>query len=68
MGLLYADIELANADDLALVARSILPADQARRATVRANVDSGAYMLCVNEEVESRPTRHPLPSDGRGPG
>ena len=54
MGLVYADIRLTNADDLALVRRKLLDPSQVRSMTVKANVDSGAEMLCINEEVNAQ--------------
>ncbi len=51
MGLIYADLELIRADDLALVRGGYLATDQVRKLTVRALVDSGAYQLCINENV-----------------
>ncbi|MEP7199606.1 MAG: retroviral-like aspartic protease family protein [Chloroflexota bacterium] len=51
MGLLYADIELLNAVDLGLQRRGQLPEDQIRRIKARVLVDSGAYMLSINEVV-----------------
>ncbi|MBM4025849.1 MAG: clan AA aspartic protease [Planctomycetes bacterium] len=51
MGLVHAEIELVNGEDLVLVRRKLLGADRIRRMTVQANADSGAYMLCVNEGV-----------------
>jgi clan AA aspartic protease len=52
MGLIYADVELANVDDLALVRRGYLSSDKVRSLTVRALVDSGAYQLCINENIQ----------------
>ena len=54
MGLVFADIRLTNCDDLALVRRKLLDASQVRSMLVHANVDSGAYMLCLNEQVATQ--------------
>lgn len=51
MGTVRADIELISSDDLALERRGLLAPDQVRRMTVTALVDSGAYMLALNENV-----------------
>jgi len=51
MGLIYANIELINSDDLALLRRGYFAEDQVRRITVNALVDSGAYMLAINENL-----------------
>jgi clan AA aspartic protease len=54
MGLVYADIELFNTGDIEMVNRGYLKSDEIRKATVRALVDSGAYMLCVNEKLAAQ--------------
>lgn len=54
MGLVYAEIELINGDDLALVRRDIMGADEVRRMHVTALVDTGSYMLCINEEIQEQ--------------
>ena len=54
MSLVYADIELINADDLALVRRGHLKAGDVRKIKVTSLVDSGAYMLAVNEDVKNQ--------------
>lgn len=51
MGLIYANIELINSDDLALVRRGYFAEDQVRRMIVNALVDSSAYMLAINENL-----------------
>ena len=54
MGYVYADIELTNEDDVALNENGTLPESQIRRITTRALVDSGAYDLIINQEVQDR--------------
>ncbi len=54
MGLVYADIELINGDDLALVRRNIIGEDEVKRMYVSALVDTGAYMLCINENIQEQ--------------
>lgn len=51
MGLVYADIELICGDDLVLHRKGYLGADEIKRMRVAALVDSGAYMLAVNESI-----------------
>jgi len=48
----YAEIELANIEDISLARRGFLPKDQIKRLSVNALVDSGAYMLAINETVQ----------------
>ena len=51
MGLVYAEIELIRSDDLALWRAGYLEENQIRRIHVKALVDSGAYMLTINENI-----------------
>ena len=54
MGLVYADIELVSIDDLVLYRRGFLDENQIKRAQVKALVDSGAYMLAINEHLKAQ--------------
>jgi clan AA aspartic protease len=54
MGYIYAEIELTNEDDLAFNSRGQLPEEKIRRITCRALVDSGAWDLVINEDVQKR--------------
>ena len=54
MGYVYADIELTNEDDVALNRGGHLPEDQIKKVTTRALVDSGAYDLIINQEVQEQ--------------
>ena len=54
MGLTYADIELINADDLASVRRNIMDKDEVKRMHVNMLVDSGAYMMAINENIQEQ--------------
>ena len=54
MGMIYAEIQLTNCDDLALSRRQLLDSSKVRSMQVKANVDSGAYMLCLNEQVAAQ--------------
>lgn len=54
MGHTYADIELISADDLALHRRGFLSEEGIKRMRVNALVDSGAYMLVVNEHIKQQ--------------
>jgi len=47
MGLVYAEIELISADDLALNRRGFITEDEIKRVRVNALVDSGSYMLVI---------------------
>jgi clan AA aspartic protease len=52
MGLIYADIELTNMYDMALAHKGYINKDQVKRIKLKALVDSGAYMLSINEEIK----------------
>jgi clan AA aspartic protease len=54
MGLVYADIELISGDDLALFRHGFLPEDQIKHMRVRMLVDSGAYMLVINDRIKEQ--------------
>jgi clan AA aspartic protease len=54
MGLVYADLELINGDDLALLRRGHVTEGEVRRMVVNALVDSGALMLTINEEIKTQ--------------
>lgn len=54
MGLVYAEIELTNGDDLAFNRRGSLPDNEIHRVRSRALVDSGALDLVINEQVQKQ--------------
>ena len=54
MGYVYAEIQLTNEGDVEQNYRGLLPEDQIRRVTTTALVDSGAWDLVINEEVQKR--------------
>ncbi|MBY0433621.1 MAG: clan AA aspartic protease [Cyclobacteriaceae bacterium] len=54
MGLVYANVELINAEDLLLARRNIIGADEIKKMQVSALVDTGAYMLCINENIQEQ--------------
>lgn len=53
MGLVYADIELINSDDLALARRNLLDVDEVKRMHINMLADSGAYMMAINENIQT---------------
>jgi clan AA aspartic protease len=54
MGLVYADIEILSSYDLELNRRGKLAKEDVKRVAVRALVDSGAYMLSINENIKAQ--------------
>src|SRR5688500_3820768 len=53
MGLVYADIELINAVDVEMAKRNLMDKDEIRRIHVTALADNGAWMMCINESIQS---------------
>ena len=54
MGLTYAEIELTNADDEALVRRNVIGEDEVRSLRTTMLVDTRAYMMAINETIQSQ--------------
>jgi clan AA aspartic protease len=54
MGLVYAEIELINGGDLEMARRSIIGEEEVKRMKVTALVDTGSYMLCINENIQEQ--------------
>jgi len=54
MGLVYAELELISADDLALCRRGFLTNDEVKSIKVKALVDSGAYVMVITEHVKEQ--------------
>jgi clan AA aspartic protease len=54
MGTVYADIELINAGDLEMVRRHLMDKDEVKRMVVSMLVDSGAYMMAINESIQEQ--------------
>jgi clan AA aspartic protease len=52
MGLTFADIEIINSGDLELARRHYIGEDEIKRMHINILVDSGAYMLCINETIK----------------
>src|SRR5687767_1513047 len=54
MGLVYADIELINAGDVEMARRNLMDASEIRSMQLNMMVDSGAYMMAINETIQSQ--------------
>ena len=52
MGLTYAEITLANGTDYGLSKSGRLPREEVKQVTVKALVDSGAFILVINESIK----------------
>jgi clan AA aspartic protease len=54
MGLVYADIELINGDDIALANNHIIGQEEIKSMHVNMLVDSGAFMMAINESIQAQ--------------
>jgi len=54
MGLVYAEITLINGEDMILAKRHIIGQEEIKQMTVNMLVDSGAYMLAINETIQEQ--------------
>ncbi len=54
MGFVYADLELVSAEDKGLFRRGYIEEKDIKKENVRALVDSGAYMMCINEHIQNQ--------------
>jgi clan AA aspartic protease len=54
MGVVYADIELINAVDLNMARRHLIGDEEVKRMHLSMLVDSGAYMMAINETIQSQ--------------
>ncbi len=54
MGLVYAEIKLTNSFQLEASRQGLIKEDEVRSEVVSALVDSGAYMLCINEHLQNQ--------------
>ena len=52
--MVYAEIELINALDLGNARRHIIGEEEVRRLRVTMMVDTGAYMMAINETIQSQ--------------
>lgn len=54
MGLVYADIEVINGEDLTLARRHFIGEEEIRRMRIKVLADSGSYMMCINEIIQEQ--------------
>jgi len=54
MGLIYADVELINGIDIELAKRHVIGEDEVKRIHVNILVDTGSYMLAINENIKEQ--------------
>ena len=54
MGMVYADIEIINTEDLMLARRNKIGLDEIRSLKLNVLCDSGAYMMAINETIKGQ--------------
>lgn len=54
MSLVYEEIELINGEDIALARRHVIDEDEVKKMWVTALVDTGSYMLAINENIQEQ--------------
>ena len=54
MGLTYAEVELINNFELEMSRRNLLDIDEVKRMRVSMLVDTGSYMMCINESIQAQ--------------
>ncbi|MDQ2746324.1 MAG: retroviral-like aspartic protease family protein, partial [Acidobacteriota bacterium] len=54
MGLVYAELDLLNGGDVYLFRQNLLDEIEIKRVNITALVDTGAYMLSINENIKTQ--------------
>ena len=54
MGLVYADIELINGEDIGLARKYVIGEEEIKRMKVKMLVDTGSIMLAINETIQEQ--------------
>ncbi len=54
MGLVYAELDLFNGGDFYLNRQGLLDENEIKKVNVTALVDSGAYMISINENIKTQ--------------
>lgn len=54
MGLIYAEIELINGEDLVLARRNYIGEDEIKSMRVNMLVDTGSIYMCINENIQEQ--------------
>ena len=54
MGLVYADIEIINGEDLVMVRKNLMDPEDVKRFYINILVDTGSYMMCINESIQEQ--------------
>jgi len=54
MGLIYAEIELINGEDLVLARRNYIGEDEIKHMRVNMLADTGSVYMCINESIQEQ--------------
>jgi len=54
MGHVFAEIELVNAEDMGLARHHVIGEEEIKMMSVKALVDTGAIMMCINERIQEQ--------------
>jgi len=54
MGLIYAEVELINGEDLILARRNFIGEDEIKRMPVNMLVATGSIYMCINESIQEQ--------------
>ncbi|MEP6610318.1 MAG: clan AA aspartic protease [Mucilaginibacter sp.] len=54
MGLIYAEIELINGEDIILARRNFIGEDEIKSMRVNMLVDTGSIYMCINENIQEQ--------------
>lgn len=54
MGMVYADIELINGDDVFLAKKHLIGEEEIKRARINILVDTGTTLLAINENIQEQ--------------
>jgi clan AA aspartic protease len=54
MGLVYADIELINGEDIVLAKHHVIGEEEIKKMAINILVDTGALNLCINENMQAQ--------------
>ena len=54
MGIFRQEVEIINANDTALLKAGYIKESEVRQMKVKMMVDTGAYMICINEELKNQ--------------
>jgi clan AA aspartic protease len=54
MGLIYAEIELINSEDIVLARRFMIGEEEIKKLKINMLVDTGSVYMCINETIQAQ--------------